>query len=71
MDYNSEMFLPSFTEVVESVRQEAARLKGEGVEILIAVGHYGYAEDMAMAQQGWRTLPTAYLCGRSCVNLAT
>ena len=65
------LLLLSFADVVDSVRLEAARLKDEGVEMLIALGHYGYAEDMAMAQQGWRTLPTAYLCGRSCVNLAT
>ena len=45
------MFFPSFTNVVDSVRQEAARLKDEGVEMLIALGHYGYAEDMAMAEQ--------------------
>ena len=39
--------------MVDSVRLEAARLKDEGVEMLIALGHYGYEEDMAMAQQGW------------------
>ena len=37
--------------MVDSVRQEAARLKDDGVEMLIALGHYGYAEDMAMAEQ--------------------
>ena len=47
----SELSFLSFTNVVDSVRQEAARLKDEGVEMLIALGHYGYAEDMAMAQQ--------------------
>ena len=46
------LLLLSFADVVDSVRLEAARLKDEGVEMLIAVGHYGYAEDMAMAQQG-------------------
>ena len=50
------MSLLSFADVVDSVRLEAARLKDEGVEMLIAVGHYGYAEDMAMAQQGWANL---------------
>ena len=38
--------------VVESVRAEAARLKAAGVEMVIALGHYGYDEDVAMAQQG-------------------
>ena len=50
------LLLLSFADVVESVRLEAARLKDEGVEMLIALGHYGYAEDMAMAQQGWANL---------------
>ena len=47
----AELFFPSFTNVVDSAREEAARLKDEGVEMLIALGHYGYAEDMAMAEQ--------------------
>ena len=49
--YADIRFSNSFTNVVDSVRQEAARLKDEGVEMLIALGHYGYAEDMAMAEQ--------------------
>ena len=53
---DSMLLLLSFADVVDSVRLEAARLKDEGVEMLIAVGHYGYAEDMAMAQQGWANL---------------
>ena len=66
--------LLSFADVVDSVRLEAARLKDEGVEMLIALGHYGYAEDMAMAQQGWANLLLVIgviaLVGVSCVNLA-
>ena len=42
--------------MVDSVRLEAAKLKDDGVEMIIALGHYGYAEDMAMAQQGWSNL---------------
>jgi 2',3'-cyclic-nucleotide 2'-phosphodiesterase (5'-nucleotidase family) len=34
-----------------SVRTEARRLKGEGVEILIALGHSGYELDMKMAKE--------------------
>ncbi|XP_046636634.1 snake venom 5'-nucleotidase-like isoform X3 [Daphnia pulicaria] len=36
---------------VEGVRQEAERLKKEGVNILIAVGHAGYHKDMQIAEQ--------------------
>lgn len=36
---------------VQGVRQEAERLKKEGVNILIAVGHAGYHKDMQIAEQ--------------------
>lgn len=39
------------TDEVEGVRKEAERLKKEGVNILIAVGHAGYRKDMEMAEQ--------------------
>jgi 2',3'-cyclic-nucleotide 2'-phosphodiesterase (5'-nucleotidase family) len=41
----------SFTDVIETVRAEAAQLKAEGVGILIALGHNGYDEDVAMAKE--------------------
>lgn len=36
---------------IQGVRAEAERLKKEGVNILIAVGHAGYLKDMEIAQQ--------------------
>lgn len=35
---------------IEGVRSEAERLKSQGVDILIAVGHAGYLKDMEIAQ---------------------
>ncbi len=41
----------SFSDVVESVREETALLKASGVDMIIAIGHNGYAEDLIMAEQ--------------------
>jgi len=37
--------------VVETVKEESARLRNENADILIGVGHYGLSEDKAMASQ--------------------
>lgn len=36
---------------VKGVRDEAERLKQQGVNILIAVGHAGYLKDMEIAEK--------------------
>ena len=36
---------------IQGIREEAERLKKEGVNILIAVGHAGYLKDMEIAEQ--------------------
>ena len=36
---------------IRGVREEAERLKMEGVNILIAVGHAGYHKDVQIAEQ--------------------
>lgn len=36
---------------IQGVREEAERLKKDGVNILIAVGHAGYLKDMEIAEQ--------------------
>lgn len=36
---------------VQGVKEEAERLKKEGVKILIAVGHAGYFKDMEIAEK--------------------
>ena len=36
---------------IESLRSEARRLKSQGVDILIAVGHSGFNEDNEIARQ--------------------
>lgn len=41
----------SFSAVIDSVREEAATLKAEGVDIIIALGHNGYTQDLIMAEQ--------------------
>jgi len=38
-------------DLVFSVKNEAKRLKAEGVEILIALGHSGYELDLKMAKE--------------------
>lgn len=36
---------------IEGVRAEAERLKSQGIDILIAVGHAGYLKDMEIAEK--------------------
>ena len=36
---------------IEALRAEARRLRGEGVDILIAVGHSGFSEDTEIARE--------------------
>jgi len=38
-------------DLVFSVKNEAKRLKADGVEILIALGHSGYELDLKMAKE--------------------
>jgi 2',3'-cyclic-nucleotide 2'-phosphodiesterase (5'-nucleotidase family) len=41
----------SFTDVIETIQDECTRLRDEGVEIIIAMGHNGYVQDLSMAEQ--------------------
>ena len=40
-----------FVSEIAALRTEARRLKGEGVDILIAVGHSGFSEDTEIARE--------------------
>ncbi|EFN81717.1 Protein 5NUC [Harpegnathos saltator] len=40
-----------FKDEVESIREEAEKLKGQGVDILIALGHSGYETDKKIAKE--------------------
>lgn len=40
-----------FNDVVETVKEESAKLRSEKADILIGVGHYGLSEDKRMASQ--------------------
>ncbi|XP_073812053.1 protein 5NUC-like [Musca autumnalis] len=40
-----------FTDEVEAINKEAARLKSEGINIIIALGHSGYMRDQEIAAQ--------------------
>ena len=40
-----------FVSEIEALRAEARRLRGEGVDILIAVGHSGFGEDTEIARE--------------------
>ena len=53
--YNSRLSTPGpnikFSDPVKSVRAEAQKLKGQGVSILIALGHAGYSVDKKIADE--------------------
>ncbi|KAK3097085.1 hypothetical protein FSP39_006245 [Pinctada imbricata] len=40
-----------FNDVKESMRSEITKLKAQGVDIIIGVGHYGYGNDMRLAKE--------------------
>ena len=39
-----------FEDVVESVRAEAEKLKSQGINIIIALGHAGFSKDQEVAR---------------------
>ena len=41
----------TFLDEVQEVKKEAARLKQQGIKILIALGHSGYAKDLEIARE--------------------
>jgi len=49
-EYNFPGGQIQFTDEVESVRREAEKLKNDGVEVIIALGHSGYEIDQELAR---------------------
>jgi len=52
----------SFEDEIPAVVNEASKLKSQGIEIIIALGHSGYEMDMEVARLG------SFLCETSLIN---
>jgi len=49
--YNFKNYTITFTDEIKSIKAEAERLDGEGVKVLIALGHSGYDIEQKIAEQ--------------------